>query len=204
MTPKRYLKARLLPSPLHANNVEMALVLLDHGASFLNDLLEAPRYPLAAAAGACSVDTVSMLVDRGARVNVSSETETPLGAAIASKNEPVVRFLLDRGARISSSHIEEAVKGFARLPLLQLLINKSPPSWLLNVSILDLAAYHGNITVVQFMVNRGAEVELLTSWHVRLGSIELVKLLLDAGADPMPDHATLTYGTEDLHCIPLP
>ncbi|EEH45066.2 uncharacterized protein PADG_01216 [Paracoccidioides brasiliensis Pb18] len=122
-----------LTGALSNNDVEMAIFLLDRGASFLNET-KPKILPLSVAVRACSVGTISMLIDRGADINAcDSQEATPLTSAIAH-NETVAKFLIEHGAVIKADHIREAVKQCS-LPFLQTLVDKAGADWAAKVAL---------------------------------------------------------------------
>ncbi|PGH27940.1 hypothetical protein AJ80_00194 [Polytolypa hystricis UAMH7299] len=181
---------------LDANCVDMALLLLDNGASFLNTETTA-WLPLGAAARACSVETVSMLIGKGADVNsrifnYEGPPDTPLSWAI-SRNEPVARLLIERGAEITEVHIQAAVTD-ASFSLLQALIDKAG-HWA-SIFALDQAAVGGRAEYVRALLDQGVKPRGLNIDVVRHGNKEIMQLLLDAGADPntRSDSGTVALG----------
>ncbi|PGH04877.1 hypothetical protein AJ79_06962 [Helicocarpus griseus UAMH5409] len=180
-----------LACALLENHIDMAVFLLDRGASFFNDLSPVVL-PMCAAAKSCSVETVRMLIGRGADVNASTKLgERPLKYALAY-NEPVARFLIEeQGVLILKTDIHSVVEKSQPISFLQFLIDHAGGNkqlkgnggnWAARFA-LDTAAAGGKLEVVQYLL-QSIKPEWLNLEAVSNNHIEIVKLLLDAGADP--------------------
>ncbi|KAK2798124.1 hypothetical protein FQN50_008935 [Emmonsiellopsis sp. PD_5] len=175
-----------LVEALRKDNTEMAVLLLDHGADpgfgyedNYSDCL--PVLPLNVAIMSCSIETVRMLIERGADVNASDEDGlTPLLCAILDK-EQVTLLLLEHDAIIEEDHIQKAVRT-ASLSFLQTLLDYADDS-LATVALQESAAAN-KTEHVQYLLDRDVKPGMLNITAVSCGFTEIVKLLLYAGADP--------------------
>ncbi|KAK2798602.1 hypothetical protein FQN51_007622 [Onygenales sp. PD_10] len=175
-----------LVEALRKDNTEMAVLLLDHDAdpgfgyedNHGNCL---PILPLNVAIMSCSIETVRMLIERGADVNASDEDGlTPLLCAIPDK-EQVTLLLLEHDAIIEEGHIQKAVRT-ASLSFLQTLLDYADDS-LATVALQESAAAN-KIEYVRYLLDRDVKPRKVNITAVSSGSTDIVKLLLDAGADP--------------------
>lgn len=133
--------------------------------------------PLAHAAGGVnsSIEVMQLLIDSGAAVNAKIEhgKNRPIGLAACSGNTEKVKLLIQAGAEIN-------------FPL---------PN---GYTVLINAAYKLNssdalLPMVKFLVKAGAEIDSETHYGEsalsvtsRFGRFDVVKVLLEAGADPKP------------------
>jgi hypothetical protein len=124
------------------------------------------EYPLFAASRYGSLRTVQMLIKAGASVNHPSPNYTPAlcGATLARSYEKI-RFLLDQGADVNAEDKD-------------------------NRTALIAATGIGFLDGVQMLLNAGASTNSIgergTALRVavRLEHVDIVKLLLESGADP--------------------
>jgi ankyrin repeat protein/beta-lactamase regulating signal transducer with metallopeptidase domain len=144
--------------------------LLDNKASI--EAKSTTRNALIAAACAAQFETARTLVDRGADVNGRTQSQTALGCAAQRGDVEFIRFLLDRGADINATN----ENGFSPLHLA-----------LENSREIDKA-----VASALLLINRGANVNATLSDYVStpldravgIGLIEVVRALLDKGANP--------------------
>ncbi|XP_077556474.1 protein fem-1 homolog CG6966 [Haemaphysalis longicornis] len=142
--------------------------------SFEGETIEgAPPLWCAAAAGHLSV--VQRLVERGARVNATTRTNsTPLRAACFDGHLAIVRYLVEQGAdlEIANRH---------------------------GHTCLMIACYKGHLDIARYLVARGAQVNRQsakgnTALHdcAESGSLDILRLLLEHGARAERDAYGLT------------
>lgn len=155
------------------NHIEMAGLLLDHGASpnVLAQAISVSSYPL---------ETAAMLIDRGADVNSLYTAKTTLDISIPH-DEPLARLVVDHGAEIFGHNVRRAVKDSMRLPFVQLIIDKakSGPEEA-GLIALDAAASCGNVKFVQYFLARGVKPKGLNFKAVSRGFVDIVRMLLNA------------------------
>lgn len=136
-------------------------------------------------AGKGNTTRVRELLDGGVKVNMRGPSQnTPLMEAAYGGHVETVKLLLERGADLS-------VKKRDGETALTLTSNRQVLDLFKNVEALVTAAEEGNRTAVEDLIrkrtpvnalNRNGEAALHTaSWH---GKSEIVKLLLDNGANP--------------------
>ncbi|KAG8184304.1 hypothetical protein JTE90_008988 [Oedothorax gibbosus] len=122
--------------------------------------------PLIFACAAGHVDTVRLLLDAGASLEVHNENgHTPLMETASAGHVEVAKLLVERGASINT-HSNE-----------------------FKESALTLACYKGHLEMVRFLLEAGADREHKTDeMHTALmeasmdGHVEVARLLLDSGA----------------------
>jgi uncharacterized protein len=121
-----------------------------------------------------SLETVELLVRRGADVNKASDTSLPLNSSIAWRQYVTANYLIDRGANVNAT----TLCGVCYTPLMELSFYAEP----------DTAAMKA---LFEKLVHNGAKINAKTAngtsalWlAVYLGKIQLVELLLESGADP--------------------
>ena len=172
--------------------------LLDRGAPIAP--LHKNDSALITAANSMRNDVVSLLLDRGADVNmVDSYSGTALAVAVMQGNKDIVRLLLDRGAdvnivggKVGTALAAAAIKG--NKDTLKLLLDRGAD---VNIVVdsqygtaLAAAAFEGNKSSVRLLLDRGADVNIvggeygtaLTAAALE-GNKDTVRLLLDQGAD---------------------
>jgi ankyrin repeat protein len=121
-----------------------------------------------------SLETVELLVRRGADVNKASGTSLPLNSSIAWRQYATANYLIDRGGDVNAT----TLCGVCYTPLMELSFYAEP----------DIAAMKA---LFEKLVHRGAKINTKTAngtsalWlAVYLGKIQLVESLLEAGAEP--------------------
>lgn len=150
------------------------------------------------AAGYGPIDSLQLLIDKGADVNVKNRRRsTPLHWAI--HDEAKVRLLLSKGAGVNAKQVEgrtplylAATLGNAVPTMRLLLTSGADPNQasLIGQTPLIMAAARGDVAGMQLLIEKGADVNILngagetalmaacTSDNARA-----VKLLIDQGAD---------------------
>jgi ankyrin repeat protein len=121
-----------------------------------------------------SLETVQLLVQRGADVNKAGDTLLPLNFALSLRQYVTANYLIDQGANVNAT----TRCGVCYTPLTELSFYAEP----------DTAAMKA---LFEKLVHKGAKINAKTSngtsalWlAVYLGKIQLVESLLEAGAEP--------------------
>ncbi|KAM3174258.1 hypothetical protein ACTXT7_010901 [Hymenolepis weldensis] len=160
-------------TPLHIAckkmKVKIAEILLKKGAN-VDATTQAGLTPLHAAAFVGCAEAVNMLLQRGANVNrVTMRGETPLHFAVRGRHIDTIKILLKHSASVNAkAKLAIHITGFA-------LMN-------IDLIISDLADVHADYLQKP---SCSFDREQATPFHValRLKDPEIVKMLIDAGAD---------------------
>lgn len=152
----------LMVALLNGNDA-LARLLVEHAADVCAASGPGSWTPLHHAAGECSVETVDLLLAKGADVSaLSGFGETPLHVAARRAGPDVVLRLLDHGASVTATDDRE---------------------W----TPLHRASHAGNVDVVDLLLKRGAVVNAKAFMGVEplhwAGSAGAAAALLDAGAE---------------------
>uniref|UniRef100_A0ACD5W2Q7 Uncharacterized protein n=1 Tax=Avena sativa TaxID=4498 RepID=A0ACD5W2Q7_AVESA len=151
-----------LEHAVSGGNLPAVRFLLDHGADIHQENEEgATVLHLAAMKGKC--DIVKLLLSRGADIEGKSEQGTPLHFAAVKGHETTVEVLLEHHADVS----------------------KIVPSCLLTP--LDAAVFASYTPCAKLLIQAGANVNDVNNSLARAASeglTEIIKCLLEAGADP--------------------
>jgi len=157
----------------------------------------ASEFSLYDAAKAGDVEQVRRLIAEGAEVNLSYRSDAPLHAAVATGRLEVAELLLAAGADpnlrgFTGTPLHLASAG-GHLALVKLLVDDGADVNALSTfgtTPLFLAAQNGHLEVAVALLAEGADVNLRGNAYrppplvgaVRFGRLELVRLLIDAGA----------------------
>ncbi len=174
-----------------------------------------------------SADVIGLLLDHGAFIDQQSPVlgNTALMDAVLHKNEDAVRILLSRGARTTiCNHWQQSALDLAQQDKLHgiiALIEQRDAADARHIESLSLvsAVKAGNLNEVNRQIADGADFEVRVpvtgtfdddytplGLAVREGYAEIVRVLLDAGADPRrtiglmrgsPLHEAAYYGRAD-------
>jgi hypothetical protein len=135
--------------------------------------------PLLAAAAVDRLDLAKLLVEKGAKLDARSFSDsgpTPLAAAAANGNLDVARFLVEKGAQVDAAYDVDEAHGEWLLGML----NDSSAAMLLDWlggtkgwTPLMYAAFRGHREIVELFVDKGANVNTenaarLTPWMFAL------------------------------------
>ncbi|RDW72205.1 hypothetical protein BP5796_08239 [Coleophoma crateriformis] len=174
-------------------------ILLETGKYMLNGKDIKSWTPLLWAASGGLEAVVTLLLEKGAEVNLKDNSgQTPMSWAAMGGHEAVVKLLLEKGAEVDSKDNSgctpmywAARKGHEAV--VKLLLEKGAEVDLKDTSDqkpLSLAAIGGHEAVVKLLLEKGAEVDsedtsgwTPMSWAAALGHEAVVKLLLEKGAE---------------------
>lgn len=188
----------LLSAACSAGCLFLAEMILDMGAS-IEDRGHKDTTPLMEAANSGHAKIVKLLIDRNASVDAqTNQGNTPLILAAANGHTECVKLLLDAGANTEehneSGHtalMEAASNGHVEVA--KLLTSKGASinthSHEFKESALTLACYKGQLEMVKFLLEAGADQEHKTDeMHTALmeasmdGHVEVARLLINSGA----------------------
>lgn len=189
-------------TPLHnaaeSGNVKVVKYLIEMGASVnaqKTGRYDSGKTPLYEAVAKCeSAETVRLLIDNGANVNLGKTTaiefdrgKRPIHEAAGNKNIEIIKLLVEKGSQINEKD------GIGQTPL-------------------HVAVKRNNNNVVKYLVNRGAEINANQRVRtplidaMREGDYEMIKFLIEKGADvnaksntdDMPIHIAAEGGRLDV------
>ena len=179
-------------------NVSVAEVLIAHGAN-LNARAKEGSTPLNLAALKGSVPLVELLLKAGANADLQDDTGfTPLNTAIEQEHPDVAKVLLLHRANPNlATHTGQTPMHTAAsasdIETMRLLLDHNAGLHPLEIAgtPLSVAVQQHRIEAVKFLLQRGAKPDVappqngMTSlhWAATLGQPDIVKLLLDAGAN---------------------
>lgn len=158
-------------TPIHIasmeNHVNCIKVLLDAGVH-VESPMEQGWTPLYVSVSHDKVEPCRLFLERGADPNKSPQGWTPLHSASDNGNEEIINMLLDKGADINGRSSDEST------------------SWPLYVAVCGK-----DVRTATQLLDRGAKIDLrdsdgatALSQALLLGGEEMVRLLVDRGADP--------------------
>ena len=221
--PSRKRGISTITAAIESRNTELVRFLLQFGLGVNRNEYE--QSPLGAAAAQGSLEIVSLLITAGADVNECCNTsedyssgETPLQVAAVKGNMAIATRLLEAGARHdiqffrpeSRSALQCAVQGDCT-SLVELLLAKrtytSEESLDRSIALSQaMSKWPINVDIVSALLNANVNVNYVPAHYPRhpplhsaaqAGSIELVQLLLEAGANV---NATDFFGGTILEC----
>jgi uncharacterized protein len=184
--------------------LEIAEVLLEHGADLNIRDTKKKATPLLWATLKGHADLVNLLLDKGADLSAAELKTgmTPLLTAANQGNVEIARILLARGADIKNRDKEgrnplvwAAYNGHA--PMVRFLVERGVDLQAVNdrtgLSALHYAAMAGRPEAVAALLAAGADINVRDRdgktplvWAVSQGKADTVRLLLDKGADLRP------------------
>jgi ankyrin repeat protein/mono/diheme cytochrome c family protein len=154
--------------------------------------------PLHHAAGFGNLETVKLLLDKGAKINATNRrSSTPLHWAI--HDESKVRLLLERGAAVNAKQVEGRTPLFQSAvlangnPVLRLLLEKgADPSiaTLTGQTPLMAAATRGDVEALRLLIEKGADV------NARNGAGETALMLAATNGNPVAVRFLLQKGAD--------
>lgn len=182
------------------SKLELLRLLIEKGARIRpSDLIEACNLG--------DIDAINLFIANGADVNAQENFTTPIITAVKANHKEVVELLLDAGANPNRLIVVEFVAYDRGRRAATSIVSSSPPISRNQFEILQLlvnrgaemdldlltACWHGHINAVQLFIEMGADLNFSSSTdsgpHTPLseaaekGQVEIVKLLLDNGAD---------------------
>ena len=165
-------------TPLHAAagryNPEVVKLLLDAGADVNEKLGDQDHTPLHRAAGMGSKKVVALLLARGADANAASKSDrfTPLHGAADRGHVAIIALLLAKGASPDGGWKKDSGERPGRTPL-------------------HCAVRERHLDAIRLLIAKGATIDSPDVIHdtllfgaVERDDVEVVKLLLQKGADP--------------------
>ncbi|MDF1824186.1 MAG: ankyrin repeat domain-containing protein [Verrucomicrobiales bacterium] len=178
----------LLYDAIEGGNEEAATLLLEHGA-VADVSTDAGLTPLKAAIQKESLDMVDLLLAHDADPSFAKDnTDPPLLAAIELGNIAVVNQLILAGAELDKAALLSASYERRDDPLMSLLLNAgADPESLVpgtDTRVFDLAVQDGATGAVRTLLDAGANIGDNLWGALLTGQDDLIRLILDAGADP--------------------
>jgi ankyrin repeat protein len=177
------------------NAVEIAEILLDAGAevdaladtygkSTTLSLVASSIHPKPAGVQIALMET---LLHYGAAIDGVAGASNPLTSALRNGRGEAAEFLAQRGASLDL----EGAAGVGRLDLVESLFNDASATPAQMNAGFQWACEYGRTSVVEFLLNKGADLHTGLHWAVVGGQLETIKLLLERGA---PLEAKNVYG----------
>ena len=177
------------------NAVEIAAILLDAGAevdavadtygkSTTLSLVASSIHPKRAGVQIALMET---LLDYGAAIDGVAGASNPLTSALRNGRREAAEFLAERGAQLDL----EAAAGVGRLDLVESFFNDGSATTAQMNAGFQWACESGRGSVVNLLLNKGADLHTGLHWAVVGGQLDIIKLLLERGA---PLEAKNVYG----------
>jgi ankyrin repeat protein len=176
-------------------NFELLPIILEHRPTLINYIAhEGGNLTfLILAAQAGNINAVTLLLDKGADVNLRAYELTPLIAGVKGGNLKVVKLLLSHGAKINLSSkvgdytpLRTAII-MDNLPMIELLLSHGAK---ITTQILSLAIEKSQISTVKFLLDHGASPNATDPGYraplmdaIDSNHQELIQLLLSHKAD---------------------
>ncbi len=192
----------LTPLFIAAENKHKSVVeyLLSKGASINEKNGPSGLTALYQACFSGSLDIAKVLVNAGADVNLkSTEGLTPLFIAVQKNHKPVVKYLLSKGARIDEKSEEYGrtalyIACVESLDIVKMLVDAGADVNLksnMGIAPLFVAVRSKHILIAKYLLSKGARINEKNGKNGETalyqacfgGSLDIVKVLIDAGAD---------------------
>eukprot|EP00035_Acanthoeca_spectabilis_P000982 m.76680 g.76680 ORF g.76680 m.76680 type:complete len:983 (-) comp10547_c0_seq2:50-2998(-) len=178
----RYAQEHPLYAAVQKERVEIAIVLLEAGADpNQTGVKYNAKSPLFEACSRGLLEVVRALVGHGVRV--ASELEA-LGKAASNGYTEIVELLIAHGGSLGIGLLGSSFGGYTDIVKSLVLKNAKP-----GKSPLALAAEHGHVDVVNFLLDQGATVNVPSPGQpplylaARKNHVQIVKLLIARNAD---------------------
>jgi ankyrin repeat protein len=182
------------------NDLEKVNVLIEKDASLVNIKDETGNTPLHHAAIIGSIETIKLLLSKGADINAqNTELNTPLHEAIQNKKENISALLIEKGADLNKTNVHNQTPLHSAAVLNQkeigeMLIAKGasidPLDRYQRTPFLIVARRTGDVEFGKLLLNKGANINLkdmnnkmalnLAAWN---GFNDFIDFLLDNGAE---------------------
>ena len=153
-------------------------------------------YMIQLAASMGNQSTVRQLLDDEAAAQIhTAEIQNALQEAAFAGHQDVVNLLLTRGADVNArggpfGSAMQAALSQKDYDIVEILVRNGYVGEE-GATALHQAAWGGHVEVVEFLINKGADIEAQDPWGTTVlhwaawrGHVEVMKLLLDSGANP--------------------
>lgn len=218
-------------TPLHIaakyGNLNVAGVLIQHGATIDFKTKIYVIAPLHVAAKYGNINIVTLLVEKGSKVDIPNKDGlTPLHCAARDGHDAVVEFLTSKKASITArtkhglTPLHMSCQGNHPSTSGLLIDNKAPVNAVATNGLtpLHIAAHYGHVDITELLLNRGADTDArarngFTPLHVacKKNREQVIQLLLKFGANvhsaneggQTPMHVATYYGNVTLVLILL-
>jgi ankyrin repeat protein len=180
--------------------MEIIHLLLENGAD-INALWRDDGTALQVASNRGHVDIVRLLLEKGAATNVCGPYGTALQVASEGGHVDTIRLLLEKGAAINMGGPYGTALGtvcrIGRTEIVRLLLqNGADPNAAGGISStpLSVAARGGHLTIVEILIEKGANIDTNTLWCASYyGHSDIVRLLLEKGVNANPADGDALY-----------
>ncbi len=168
--------------------MDVVTKLLEKGATF-DVVTEEGETPMGAAVSNEDIDMVGLLLDGGVSASPKIENgDTPLMLAVGSGNVPIAHQLIASGAKVDKNALLAKAYTLRDDPLMSLLLNSgADPEAVFpgtDQRVFDAAVQDGASGAVRTLLAAGASIGDNLWAALLTGQDDLIRLILDAGADP--------------------